>query len=870
MITPHNTIVIVDVYALIYRAYYAFPALTDTAGNPTGAIFGTISLLCNVCSKHRTHQIVLASDSYATSFRKTLYPEYKSNRRAMPEDLVSQIAHIREFLQKCGLTFIEKEGYEADDIIASLCSQFFDHKILIISADKDLMQLIDERVQMYDISKNNMVDVQAVVEKYSVPPEKMCDLQGLLGDTSDNVPGVPGIGIKTAARLLQEYRDIEHIYEHIDQITPTKIQITLLQNKDRALLSKELVTLVRDIDLSQYQTITNMESTVKHMNFTYIATFLQTYNITSLGAKIRSFLPHFDEKQPIVENVMYNTIKDQEHTMKFLQKVHEHSQMSFYPITENGHLNALYVFLKDDDIYHIPFLQQTSIFDQQGIEPSWFLNQILHKKPRVISLCNAIALMPPEWQETMIYDDISVMRHILGESMSGSQNEKVLTDVLSAVSISYEKIKIFAADAKPLVSKLIFEEYVILKQKLAAQKDLEKVYSLDIAILRITNRMQRNGICIDPIELNKAAAYFTQQIKSLEHQIFAEAEMPFNIASAKQTSGVLFKKMRIPSPTKNYSTDHEVLEELATQGHTIAGYILQWRKVFKLYTTYVKGLQEARNPYTGKIHTTFHINGTSTGRLSSSNPNLQNIPIKTSEGKMVRRAFIHSPQYVLASFDYSQIELRVLAHLADIAPLKHAFLSRQDVHETTAQEVCGSIELPPEEKRRLGKAMNFGLIYGMSSKRLASILHIDHQSAKEYMLKYFEKFPGFVEYKEQILSFARQHSFVKTALGRNCYIHNINHQNHAIRTGAERQALNAVIQGTAADIIKIAMYNIDQKTELKKAQLLLQIHDELIFELPQSEAETLAKIICREMQNAIQLSIPIEVNYSIAKNLADL
>lgn len=867
-----NTIVVVDVYALIYRAYYAFPALTDNSGNPTGAIFGTISLLCNVCAKYRAHQIVLASDSYTPSFRKELYPEYKSNRRTMPEDLVAQISPIREFLQKCGLTFVEKDRYEADDIIASLCSHFRKHKILIVSADKDLMQLIDERVQMYDISKNNTVDIQAVINKYSVPPEKMCDLQGLIGDASDNVPGVPGVGIKTASKLLQEYCDIEHIYSNINHITPLKIQTALLQNKDRAFLSKKLVTLVRDIDLSQYQTLAKLESAVIHMNTAYIATFLQTYNITSLGAKIRSFLPDFDEKQPVDDNVICNNITDQHHAIHFSQKIHGNSCITIYPCIKEGSksIKTIYLFLKDDDTYHVHFLQQKSLFEQQGIDQHWFLDQIAQKKPHIIGISNSISLMPITWQETMTYDDISIMRHILGEARSGSQNEKTLKDVLPHAQTSYAQIKIFEDDVQPLVSKIIFEEYVRLKQKLNNNQELEKIYTLDMDTLRISNRMQRHGICLDVSALNKAATYFTQQMKSLEHKIFAEAEMQFNIASAKQTSGVLFKKMRIPSPTKNYSTDHEVLEELAAQGYIIADYILQWRKIFKLYTTYVKGLQEARNSQTGKIHTTFHIHGTSTGRLSSSNPNLQNIPIKTHEGKMVRKAFVSSPRYVLASFDYSQIELRVLAHLADITPLKQAFMLKQDVHMITAQEVCGSLDLSLEEKRRLGKSLNFGLIYGMSIKRLATILHIEHNEAKEYMQKYFEKFPGFVAYKDKILDFARRYAFVKTAFGRHCYIPNINHKNHAIRTGAERQAINAVIQGSAADIIKIAMCKIEKNKKLKTAQMILQIHDELIFELPHQETESLAQIICNEMKNAVELSIPLEVNYAIAENLSEL
>lgn len=881
MTKQNQHLVLIDGYGFVFRAFHAFPPLKREDGTPVGAIYGFTSMLIKVVLELSCSHLAVALDSGGKTFRHDIFPEYKSHRPPAPEDLKPQFPLVREAVSALNIDVLEKPGFEADDLIATFAKEASNQGIrtTIISSDKDLMQLIDDNISMYDPIKSKYIHAEQVKEKFDVKPDQVIDILALIGDSSDYVPGVPGIGPKTAAELINAYHSLDGIYENVNNLPASKRKESLIENKNLAYLSQKLVTL--DDQVLTNFTLNDLRIKISHVD--QFKEFLHKQNFSSLYARAEKICQTFyqnnvDHHDPIRSTKITEINTVQELTQWLSRKTAGSGQLCL--IMEAGYLclaadgqEIIAVTVKEDKVLGLFDAPQGLSLKELAKILESFLNdnsitKILHDVKRFYHLISPNCTLNKEaWNA----EDIQLISYVL--------NNGVHTHDLKTLVQTYFSLEPDLEFKEWLAYSCLFmlQLFPTFKQRLAKEKSLILYEKIEKPLSLVLYNSENTGIKINPIRLKDISADFTQRSLKLEEEIYGLANCQFNIASPKQLGEVLFEKMNLDSniktaKNKNLSTNAEVLEELAIQGHKIAELILNWRHLTKLNNTYANSLANNIDS-NSRIHTNFQMTSTSTGRLSSMNPNLQNIPTKTEDGIKIRSAFIAEEGYQLISADYSQIELRLLAAMADISSLRQAFAEDKDIHAITASEVFNvKLEDVTPDLRRQAKTINFGIIYGQSAYGLAHQLKISRTDANKYIEQYFTEYPGIKQYLEKIKEFARANGYVETLLGRRCYIKSINDSNMAIRNFAERAAINAPLQGTAADIIKKAMIHLNKELAEKKlpAKILLQVHDELIIEVKDSAVNAVKELTKKTMESIITLSVPLKVNVTSANHWADL
>ena len=924
-------IYLIDGSGYIFRAYYALPPLTRKSdGMPVGAVSGFCNMLYKFLEEARsldksdrpTHLAVIF-DSARKNFRNEIYKDYKANRQETPEDLIPQFNYIRKAVEAFNLPSIELLNYEADDIIATYKEQASKKniKVTIISSDKDLMQLVDDNTFMFDAMKDRFIGKEEVKEKFGVYPDKIIDVQSLSGDSSDNIPGVPGIGIKTAAELINEFGSLENLLKNATYIKQPKRRQTLLDNKDKALISKQLVTLKKDVPIKN----TLDEFLLKPINSEKILKFLQEMEFSRLFNRLEADYGKFSSNKKIGQenNIIKKIVIENNSSVEI-----EDSQKNFSLILEEEKLKQVLDKCDEKGVFAIDTETNsldTMVADLVGISLSYkpgeaFYIPIAHKLKtdsaikKQLKLNKVISILKPFLEDPTIkkigqnikYDYRIFLKYgikmnsiedtmLMSYSLDAGKNRHNM-DLLSEIHLNHktisfkdvagigksqvtfdyvdiEQAKNYACEDADITLRL----YEFFQKRLFSENVLNVYESLEKPLIQILSSMENNGIKIDKRILEKLSKKFEIEIKNLEKKIFKIAKEEFNIGSPKQLGDIIYDKLKIAGTKKtkkgNLATNVAVLENLADQGHEFPKLVLNWRQKSKLKNTYTDTLPTFIHQKTNRVHTSFLLAATNTGRLASANPNLQNIPIKNSEGREIRSAFVSENGSVLVSADYSQIEMRILSHMGDVKELKKAFLNKEDVHNLTASQIFGvSLNNVDEDMRRKAKAINFGIIYGISSYGLAKQISVSNSEAESFLKSYFAKFPEIKDYMNETIKFCRKNGYVKTLFDRKCHFPNINDKNHTVRTFQERACINAPIQGTAADLLRLAMIKIDKKIELKEiaALLLIQVHDELLLECKEKDEALIKKQISFEMENAseplIKFSIPLIVDVKGGKN----
>lgn len=892
-------IYLIDGSGFIFRAYHALPPLNNPQGDPVGAVYGFCNMLIKVLQERQSKNIAVIFDAGRKTFRQEIYKEYKAHRPPAPDDLVPQFQPIRDACTAFGIPHIESAGYEADDLIATYAEQAIaqDTEVVIISSDKDLMQLVNSHVTMLDPIKNKLIAEEGVFEKFGVTPDKVIDIQALAGDASDNVPGVPGVGPKIAAELINRFGSLEELYENVESITQPKRRESLINNKELAFISKDLVTLRKDApcDLSLDDMIiddTNLEKRDAFLNKHGFYKILKR-----LDGKV-------EEQRPVITETGKAEIPAVDFKINPVEIITTEDQLKAYIdiIYRKGHVavdtettsldtyTAKLVGISlcvEDKVAYIPLkhifgTQMKTDIAMQYLKPMLEDEGIL-KIGHNLKYDRAIFLN--QGADIKSYDDTLLLSYVL----NGTKHFNNL-DELSKIYLNHETIK-FADVCGTGKKKKTMAEVEIKDAAAYAGEDAETTYHLwklfkpqltqdkqhvlyervERPMMIVTSTMERHGIYVDPNILDTLGADFLKRMKILEIEIHEKSGETFNLASPKQLGEVLFDKLKLPGGKKtklgNYVTDADALEKLSNQGYEVPTLIHKWRSLAKLQSTYVEGLKSAINPKTGRVHTSYSLTATNTGRFASTNPNLQNIPVRTEEGRKIRSAFLAAPGYKLLSLDYSQIELRLLAHMAKVEPLIKAFNSGEDIHKLTASQVFHiPLENVTSDDRSKAKAVNFGIIYGISAYGLAEQIGVSNMEAKEIIQSYMAQYPGIQAFMEEQKEFARTHDYVETIMGRKCYTLGINDKNGARRQFAERQAINAPLQGSNADIIKMAMHEIHNAIIEKnlKSRMLLTVHDELVFEIHDSEVDNTPQLFKNMMEKIIHLSVPLKVDMSLS------
>ena len=915
---------LIDGSGYIFRAYYALPPLTRKSdGLPVGAVSGFCNMLYSFLEKAKsgnsmdtpTHLAVIF-DSARKNFRNDIYKDYKGNRSDAPDDLVPQFDYIRKAVKAFNLPSIELLNYEADDLIATYKSEAKKKKIklTIVSSDKDLMQLVDSETFMLDTMKDRHIGINEVKEKFGVLPDKVIDVQSLAGDSVDNIPGVPGIGIKTAAELINQFGSLDKLLEKAETIKQPKRRQALLENKDKALISRKLVTLKNDVPVKE----TIDDFVLKSLDKEKIFNFLDEMEFSKIKKRIEQTYgkseTNFSTKDKLIKKNNENLKKDGYHVVYSLNEIEDllkqaDNQGYFAIDTETNSLNSFKAELvgvslavTENKAYYIPvghknkedgsIQKQIKIKDLINILKTYLEDETIKKVGQNIKydlkIFQKYGINLKSYEDTMLLSyvlDAGLNRHnldLLAKIHLNHENIKFKEVVGTGKSeVTFDEVKIedaykYACEDAEITLKL----YNIFKDRIVKEKCFQVYDTLEIPLVGVLARMENNGIKIDQTILNKLSDTFTKDLKGLEKKIYKIAGEKFNIASTKQLGDILYEKLKISGTKKtkkgNFATNVNVLEDLSGKGHEFPKLVLDWRQKSKLKNTYTDSLPEFINQKTKRIHTSFLLAATTTGRLASSDPNLQNIPIKSKEGKEIRSAFVSEKGNSIISADYSQIEMRVLAHVADVKELKKAFKNNEDIHSITASQIfeC-DIKKINEDMRRKAKAINFGIIYGISSYGLAKQISVSNPEAEKFLFSYFKKFPEIRDYMQETLKFCRKNGFVETMFGRKCHFPNINDKNHTLKSFQERAAINAPIQGAAADIIRFAMINIDKKIIKKeiKSMLLVQIHDELLFETKDADLKKEILLIKNEMENALDhdynFSVPLIVDANYAKNWND-
>ncbi len=907
-----NRLILIDGSAYIFRAYYGLPPMNRADGTPINAVFGFTNMLVKLIEDFREEKMIVVFDAARENFRNKIFKDYKANRGETPEDLIPQFEIIRECVDAFQIPQIEIEGFEADDIIATYCELSQKAKIqsIIVSSDKDLMQLVNENVTMLDPMKNKKIGIDQVIEKFGLPPEKVIQIQALTGDTVDNIPGAPGIGPKTALTLIKEFGDVHSLIKNAIKIPQEKRKNVILDNKKEILISLELVKLKKDINLPlKIDDIHSYSSIGKNEK---LSEFLSNQGFKSIAERLKnnSFINTQSEKKPEEKKLKKNylIISSAEELDKLNIAV---KQKGFCAIdTETNSLNiedavlvGVSIAINEDSAYYIP-INHKDLKDNKKVKDQIkettlikFLKLICSDKSilkighnikydlRILDKydvkCNSIA-------DTMLLSyaiDNGVTKHNMDDlaylhlNHSNLKFKELVGSGKKEITFDYVEINKaleYAAEDALITMKL----FNFLDERVKTEKNNFVYNEIDLPLVNTLSQIEKNGIKINTNYLNELSKEFEKESLILENKIFKLAGKDFNIGSPKQLGEILFIELKIAGGKKTksgtFSTDVSTLTNLSDQGYEIASLILEWRELTKLKSTYTDALQKQATKNQSRVHTSYGIANTLTGRLSSNDPNLQNIPIRTANGRKIRKAFISEANKILMSFDYSQIELRLAAEISGDKNFIEAFKNNEDIHSSTASQIFGvdSTKLDPEMRRK-AKAINFGILYGISPYGLAKQLSVTNSEAKIYIENYFKKYPNIKQYMDTQIKFAKTNLYVETMFGRRCNVKNINDKNFAVRGFAERQAINAPIQGTAADIIKLAMIEFDKiiKNEKLKAKMLLQVHDELIFEIDEAKRDTSVEIIKFVMENTHlqykNFQVPLLVDYGFGNNWGD-
>ncbi len=921
---------LVDGSGFIFRAFHALPPMTRPDGTPVNAVYGFCNMLMKLLRDTDADHIAVIFDSARKTFRNEIYPEYKAQRPPPPEELIPQFQLCRDAVEAFNVPAVDLPGYEADDLIATYTRQAraIDAEVTVVSSDKDLMQLVEDKVVLFDAMRNRELGLDAVQEKFGVGPDKVVEVQALAGDSVDNVPGVPGIGVKTAALLISEYGDLEGLLAHAEEIKQPKRREALITNAELARVSRQLVLLKDDVPVER-----DLDSfNVREPNVDVLSKFLRDQGFKSIVARVESQLggsgevsstksePEAADGEP-----SYELVKDEGTLENWVAAATRAGLVAFD--TETTSLDAMRAELVG---FSLSVVSGSACYVPVGHKPPKTQASLdfgdsgetaeageANGGPRQIELKKAVKLLKPMLQDPSVLkvghnikydamvlarygveiapvDDTLVLSHVLDAGLHGHGMDELATLHLSHTNIKFSEVagsgrKQVTFDFVPLEAardyaaedaSVTLRLHELLKPRLLAEHMVSVYETVERPLIPVLLAMERAGVLVDPKFLRELSADFAKRLAELEVAIHKLAGEEFNIASPKQLGEILFDKMGISGGKKGktgaYGTGADVMEGLAAEGHDLPARVLDWRQLAKLKSTYTDTLTEQINPDTGRVHTSYAMAGASTGRLASTDPNLQNIPIRTEEGRKIREAFVAKRGARLVSLDYSQIELRVLAHMAGIEALVEAFRNGVDIHALTASQV---FELPIEGMdpmtRRRAKAINFGIIYGISPFGLARQLAIPQGEAKAYIEAYFERYPGIRDYMEDVRSSARKTGYVTTLFGRHVHVAGINERNPTHRGFAERQAINAPIQGSAADIIKRAMIRVPDalmKAKLK-ATMLLQVHDELLFEVPSAEVDDTISIVGKTMEGAagptIELAVPLVVDAGVGKNWAE-
>jgi DNA polymerase-1 len=877
---------LIDGSSYIYRAYFAIRHLSNSKGEATNAIYGFTNMLLKVVRELTPDHLAVIFDSKGPTFRKELYPEYKANRAAMPDDLIPQIPIIKEIVKAFNMPAIETPGFEADDIIATLAKRFAAQgmEVTVVTGDKDLMQIVSDRIKLLDTMKDKVYGPAEVFERFG-GADKVIEVQGLSGDSSDNVPGVPGIGEKTAKALIDEFGSIENLLANLHQLKGKRRE-NLETYAEQARLSKQLVTLIDDMELE-----------VDYANFALSKPNRAALTELFKRCEFHKLLQEFSsDERASAGDADYRTVLTSTDLDELLGALNKAEHFAFDTETTSldplrAELVGLSFAVVPGSAWYIPVAHR-----YLGVPEQLPVAQVLdalrpfltapdklkigqNLKYDILVLAGAGLEVSGRLYDTMLasylaqpaakshgMDSLAAellnYRTISYAEVAGSGKNKVLFD-----EVEVEKATIYAAEDADITLRL-FEK---LKPMLDAQQQRELFDTVEMPLLPVLVDMERTGIRIDAGFLSGLSHEMEVKLATLEEQIFALAQGPFNIGSPKQLGEILFERLGLPKGKKTktgWSTDVEVLSALAEE-HEIAARLLDYRSLAKLKSTYTDALPKLIHPATGRIHTSFNQAITATGRLSSSEPNLQNIPIRSEEGRRIREGFIPGEGNLLLSADYSQVELRILAHMADVPALKESFARGEDIHQRTASEVFGLFpEMVTPDQRRQAKAINFGVIYGMSAFGLAKQLGISRRDAQTFIDTYFERYPGIRTFMDKKIAEAREKLYVTTLLGRRCAVPEIASSNGAIRGYAERNAINYPVQGSAADIIKVAMLKIHARLQSEglQSKMLLQVHDELVFDVPKSESETMQALVKQEMENAVSISVPLDVEVGFGAN----
>ena len=912
---------LIDGSGYIFRAYYALPPLTRKSdGLPVGAVSGFCNMLFKLLEDSKsddnlekpTHFAVIF-DSARKNFRNEIYSEYKGNRSDAPDDLIPQFEYIRQSVKAFNLPSIELINYEADDLIATYVEKILDlgAKVTIVSSDKDLMQLYKKGVRIYDPMKNKFINQDDVHNKFGVTPEKVIDVQSLAGDSTDNVPGVPGIGIKTAAELINQYGTLENLLKNASKIKQNKRRETLINNKDDAIISKKLVTLKKNVPVKNKIE----EFILKSVDQDKLYSFLREMEFNRLLSSAIS--KYGDTNNLVTKDIDKNSEKTTEIKKKNYQLIKNEKEIEDW-MKQSEEIGEFAIDTETTSLDpHTAKLVGISISNRIGNACYIPLNHVsgnnLDEKKVLSILKNYLEDESIKKVGQNIKFDFIVFYHrgitlnsmedtmLMSYTLDAGKNRHNM-DTLSEIHLGHKTIKfkdlvgtgkkqlnfseVNISEAKDYAAEdadITFRLYKIFLKSLKAEKLLNIYELFEKPLIKILAEMEIKGIKLDKSSLNKLSSKFSTKIEKLEKSIFKISKKTFNIGSTKQLGEIMYNDLKIAALKKtkkgSFATSASVLEDLAFKGYEFPKLILEWRQISKLKNTYSDALPEHINQNTKRVHTSFLLAATTTGRLASSDPNLQNIPIKSDDGKDIRKAFVSEKNNKLISADYNQVEMRILADLADVKQLKKAFLNNEDIHTLTASQVFGKeINKIDSETRRKAKAINFGIIYGISQYGLAKQINVSNNEAEEFLNSYFKKFPEIKDYMKTTVNFCRKSGYVSNIFGRKTHLTGINDKNFNVRNFQERAAINAPIQGSASEIMRLAMIRINKEISNNKnnsLKMLLQIHDELIFEESSKETKKSIKLI-KDLMLSVKdselhsFSIPLLVDVNIGENWGEL
>ncbi len=879
--------ILVDGQGLLYRAFYALPQLTTTYGQVVNAVYGFTMILIRLLEEEKPEYIVITFDTPVPTFRHKEFKEYKAHRKKMPDELISQIPLIKEIINNYNIAICSKEGYEADDVIGTIAKEAEKRNCntIIVTGDKDAFQLISPHTKIMTTIKGvtevKIYDEEAIKKKYGVDPEKIVDILALKGDSSDNIPGVPGIGEKTAVALIKEFGSLENILNNTDKISKKSLREQIKKYEGQIKMSKMLATIVREVPIKY-----DFDSfKVKLPNYEELWKIFKKLEFKNLLKKIAPKINHEKTK------LKFNLIDTEEKLEGLTNKIIERKYFSFYLVTSSDNAissNILGIALsfKDNENYYIPLFALNLIENSKCLSLELVLSKLrpCFENQGIIKIShnlkfNFIVLHRHKVEIEGNNFDTMIAAYLLNPSSENYNLRNLFWEYLKYLKNNENKEgkqnTIMSIEDACENAQNILKLKDILEEKMEEKNLISLFRKIEMPLVKILGDMEINGIKVNIDFLKEMSQQVDTRLGELKKTIYNLSGTEFNINSPKQLSVILFERLKLPVIKKTktgYSTNADVLNTLAPQ-HKVVSFILEYRELGKLKNTYIDKLPFLVNSKTKRIHTSFHQTVTSTGRLSSSEPNLQNIPIRTEMGREIRKAFIAEEGFVLLSADYSQIELRILAHLSRDESLLNAFKNDEDIHAHTASGIFNLDQnIISEQMRRMAKVINFGIIYGMSSYGLARNLGVGREEAEKYINNYFFRYQGVKKYIEREKEEARKKGYVLTLLNRRRYLEGINSKDKNIREFNERIAINAPIQGSAADLIKLAMIKIDEsfKKERFKSRLLLQIHDELIFEIYKPELEKVKSIIKEIMEHSLEISVPIKVNLKTGNNWAEL